>query len=94
MKALRDRYRAGNQAAAELILSDPAKHGGEGALAVQWARLVVKAQSAAPFTLTPPAGANEHGGPLHGSAAPERGEGRGPLSELRFFAGGLAAGRL
>lgn len=37
--AKRDLY-AGNLEAADLILSDPAKHGGEEAALVRWARLV------------------------------------------------------
>ena len=36
-----DRYVNGNRAAAELILSDAAKHGGEQSLMVRWARLVL-----------------------------------------------------
>jgi hypothetical protein len=35
----RERYEAGNRVAAGIILADPARHGGEGALAVMWARL-------------------------------------------------------
>jgi hypothetical protein len=35
-------YRAGNLVAARLITSDPMRYGGEDALAVRWARAVVR----------------------------------------------------
>lgn len=37
-----DRYRAGNEAAARVILADVEKHGGETALMVRWARMTVR----------------------------------------------------
>lgn len=38
----RDAFEKQNREAARLILQDPAKHGGEEALLVRWARLVLK----------------------------------------------------
>jgi hypothetical protein len=40
--AVRRSYDAANRAAAQVILEDTAKYGGEGSGAVQWARLCLK----------------------------------------------------
>jgi hypothetical protein len=63
----RSAFEAGNRAAAEIILADVAKHGGEGALVVLWARRVLQRGDSLVAEARERAGL-EPGGPTEGAA--------------------------
>lgn len=44
-----DAHAEGNQRAALVILGDPEKYGGEGSLAVSWARIIICTAKSCPF---------------------------------------------